>query len=151
MLTQFLNEKTIAVQQQAADKEQAIRLAGQLLVAQGLVAPRYIDEMIAAVNELGPYIVLSPGIAFAHARPSELVKEDCVSLITLATPVVFGHKKNDPVSVLFVLAARQSNQHLSVMREIAKLIIRPDFLDRMAAAKQVNDLMCYLTEGEATA
>lgn len=148
MLTQFLNQTTIAVRQHADDKAQAIRAAGALLVHQGLVSPQYIDEMIASVEQLGPYIVISPGIAFAHARPSELVREDCVSLITLDPPVAFGHQKNDPVSVLFVLAARQASQHLSVMREIAKLIIRPNFLADMAAARCVDDLLRYLAEAE---
>lgn len=146
MLTQFLNGKTMAVGQRAESKDEAIRLAGELLVRQGLVEEHYIDEMIAALDQLGPYIVLSPGIAFAHARPSELVHEDCVSLITLAEPVAFGHPKNDPVSVLFVLAARQSNQHLSVMREIAKLIVRPNFLADMAAAGTVEELENYLSK-----
>lgn len=146
MLTQFLNENTIAVRQRAADKDQAIRLAGDLLVKQGLVDPRYVDQMIQAVNEMGPYIVISPGIAFAHARPSELVREDCVSMITLAEPVTFGHKKNDPVSVLFVLAARRADHHLTVMKEIAKLIIRPGFLQRMAEMATVEDLQRYLAE-----
>lgn len=146
MLTQFLNENTMAVKQDAGDKDQAIRMAGDLLVKQGMVDPRYVEQMIQSVNEMGPYIVISPGIAFAHARPSELVRKDCVSMITLAEPVTFGHKKNDPVSVLFVLAARQTNHHLTVMREIAKLIIRPGFLQRMAEASTVEELQQYLSE-----
>lgn len=148
MLSQFLNEATIAVKQKAADKDEAIRIAGSLLVRRGSVDSQYVEQMIQSVNELGPYIVISPGIAFAHARPSELVREDCVSMITLAEPVEFGHRKNDPVSVLFVLAARRSDHHLAVMREIAKLIIRPDFLQNMARFNTVDELQRYLTDEE---
>ena len=150
MLTRYLNENTVAARCRAADKAEAIRIAGDLLVKLDLVDPRYIDEMISSVNHLGPYIVISPGIAFAHARPSELVREDCVSLVTLDPPVSFDHPKNDPVSVLFVLAARHANQHLSVMRAIAKLITRPNFVADMTAAECADDLLRYLNQAEPT-
>ena len=52
MLTQFLNGKTMAVGQRAESKDEAIRLAGELLVRQGLVEEHYIDEMIAALDQL---------------------------------------------------------------------------------------------------
>ena len=149
MLSQFLNSRTIAVRQRAWDKAQAIRIAGELLVKQKLIDEKYIDEMVQAVEKLGPYIVLSPGIAFAHARPSQFVQRDCVSLVTLDPPVAFGHPRNDPVSVLFVLAARQANQHLSVMRDLAKLIIRPDFLPAMAQAGSEEELLKYLRSVDA--
>lgn len=147
MLTQFLNEKTIAVRQKAADKNEAIRIAGELLVKQSWISPAYIDEMIRSVDELGPYIVISPGIAFAHARPSELVERDCTSLITLEPPVCFGHKKNDPVSILFALANRETRQHLSVMRDISKMICQEDFFDAVTGAQDIEAVIAYIEQG----
>lgn len=148
MLSQFLNEHTIAVQQRAKDKYEAIRIAGRLLVDQSFVKAAYIDEMIASLDSLGPYIVLSKGIAFAHARPGELVLRDCTSLITLATPVPFGHKKNDPVQVLFVLAARETGAHMSVMRGISKLICREDFFEAMSNASDTQTVVRYIQSAD---
>lgn len=144
MIKDYLNNNTIAVNQTAADKNEAIRKAGELLVKLSLIDPKYIDEMIRTVDELGPYMVLSPRIAFAHAKPSKLVLEDCISMITLKTPVEFGHKKNDPVSILFVIACKESRHHLSVMRDVSKLICRDDFVKTVTSAGSVQEIVDYI-------
>ena len=59
--------------------------------------------MINAVEELGPYIVIIPHIAIAHARPSDNVLKNGISLITLKEPVEFGNKDNDPVYYIFFM------------------------------------------------
>ena len=144
MLTDYLNQNTIALNQEARDRNDAIRIAGELLVNLSLVKRKYIDEMIRTVDEMGAYMVISPGIAFAHARPSDLVNEDSTSLITLKTPVSFGHKQNDPVSVLFALAGREDTGHLSIMKDISKLIIRDGFLTTIINAKSVDEVIAYI-------
>ena len=97
-------EGSLAVSVSAADREQAIRASGELLVSSGRVTAEYVEQMLAAVEEFGPYIVIAPGIALAHARPSEAVLETGLSLAVLAAPVEFG-SHNDPVRLVFGLAA----------------------------------------------
>jgi len=46
-------------------------LAGAFLVDTDAVFPSYVDAMVRAVEELGPYMVVAPGIALAHARPED--------------------------------------------------------------------------------
>lgn len=55
----------------AVDWRDAVRQAGCTLVETGAASDRYVDAIVAAVEELGPYIVLAPGIAIAHARPDD--------------------------------------------------------------------------------
>ena len=51
--------------------EDAIRQASEpLSLGQGAILGGYIDSMIDSVKELGPYIILMPGFALAHAAPS---------------------------------------------------------------------------------
>jgi len=133
---------------EAADRDDAIRIAGELLVKQSYVEEPYIGEMIQTIKDMGAYIVISPGIAFAHARPSKLVKKDSVSLVTLKTPVEFGHKQNDPVSVLFALAGRENTGHLSIMKDIAMLILRENFFDTITNADSVEEIIDYMNSEE---
>ena len=64
----------------AADNwRQTIRLAGSLLEEAGTITADYTEAMVRSVEETGPYIVVAPGFAFAHARPSEAVKETSLS------------------------------------------------------------------------
>ncbi|MSV76880.1 MAG: PTS sugar transporter subunit IIA, partial [Actinobacteria bacterium] len=97
-------EGSLAVAVAASNRDEAIIASGQLLVASGRVTPEYVEQMLAAVEEFGPYIVIAPGIALAHARPSEAVLSSGLSLAVLANPVEFG-SHNDPVRLVFGLAA----------------------------------------------
>ncbi|WP_313675221.1 PTS sugar transporter subunit IIA [Mycolicibacterium sp.] len=70
-LTSLLNEDCIAVDVDAVTWEDAVRAAGGLLEQTGIAGPAYTAAMVDNVETNGPYIVVAPGFAFAHARPSE--------------------------------------------------------------------------------
>jgi mannitol/fructose-specific phosphotransferase system IIA component (Ntr-type) len=78
--------------------------------------------MLDAVAENGPYIVIAPGIALAHGRPSEAVLEIGLSLVTLAEPVIFGNEVNDPVRLVIGLCAIDHNSHIDIMAELATFL-----------------------------
>ncbi|HLR96791.1 MAG TPA: PTS sugar transporter subunit IIA [Jiangellaceae bacterium] len=109
-----------ATRRSAADWQEAIRLACALLEQRAAVRPEYADRCIATVEEHGPYIVLTPGIALAHARPEEGVERLGVSVVTLSEPVEFGHPDNDPVDVVFAFGSPDDEQHLAVLAELAR-------------------------------
>ena len=71
MLTSLLTKETIALNVEAEDWMDAIRKSAQPLLANGSIEPRYIDNMIQAVKDLGPYIAIAPGVAIAHAKPEQ--------------------------------------------------------------------------------
>lgn len=106
----------------AKDWRAAIRLAGSLLEEAGTITADYTEAMVHSVEETGPYIVVAPGFAFAHARPSEAVKETSLSWVRLDEPVKFGHDSNDPVDLVVAFAARNDSEHLHAMKELAKLL-----------------------------
>ena len=115
-------ENSIRVGAVALDREHAIEMAGELLVASGRSTPEYTESMIEAVLENGPYIVIAPGIALAHGRPSKAVLEIGLSLVTLAEPVVFGNEANDPVRLVLGLCATDHNSHIDIMAELATFL-----------------------------
>lgn len=117
-----LTETAVSTRVRVADWREALRLAGEGLVRSGATTPQYTDEMIAAVEELGPYIVIAPGIAIGHARPSSAVLTTGLSLVTLETPVEFGNRANDPVALVIGLAATDHNGHLGTMSALATVL-----------------------------
>jgi PTS system ascorbate-specific IIA component len=121
-LANALAEHSIRVGAIALDRERAIEMAGELLVASGRSTPEYTESMIDAVAENGPYIVIAPGIALAHGRPSEAVLEIGLSLLTLAQPVVFGNEANDPVRLVIGLCATDHSSHIDIMAELATFL-----------------------------
>lgn len=111
----------ISVDVHALDWRDAITKAGDLLDA----GPEYTEAMIASVEDKGPYIVIAPGFALAHARPMEAVRSTSLSFVRLAEPVEFGHKHNDPVSIVVGLAATDDSSHREALAALAKVLADP--------------------------
>ncbi|TFC17363.1 PTS sugar transporter subunit IIA [Cryobacterium algoritolerans] len=133
-LAEELPEVAILTHATAADWRAAITLAGQALVASGVTTDNYTAEMVAAVEDLGPYIVIAPGLAIAHSRPSSAVLRAGLSWVSLATPVMFGNKKNDPVSLVIGLAAPDHASHLGIMSALALVLADADALSQLTEA-----------------
>lgn len=121
-LAKAFAENSIRVGAIALDREHAVEMSGELLVASGRSTPEYTDSMLDALAENGPYIVIAPGIALAHGRPSEAVLEIGLSMVTLAEPVIFGNEANDPVRLVIGLCATDHNTHIDIMAELAAFL-----------------------------
>jgi mannitol/fructose-specific phosphotransferase system IIA component (Ntr-type) len=123
-LTHLLTIDTIAVNVSAADWRDVVRKVGRLLVDSGGVEERYIDGMIRTAEDLGPYIVVAPGIAMPHSRPEDGVIHSCMALMTLSEPIEFGNAENDPVRLVFAFGAVDNEQHVEALREMATVLGR---------------------------
>ncbi|MCW7985365.1 PTS sugar transporter [Streptomyces platensis subsp. clarensis] len=124
-LSDLLPVAAVRLDVRAADWREAIRAAGGLLTETGATTGAYTAEMIRNVEENGPYIVIAPGFAFAHARPSPAVHRTGLSWVRLEQPVEFGHASNDPVHLVVGLAAEDSGAHTAAMAALAKLLADP--------------------------
>jgi len=122
---------SVLLQRSASSWREAIGLAGAGLVAAGVTTPGYTEAMIAVVEANGPYIVIAPGFALAHARPSAEVLRWGMSLVTLAEPVQFGAGANDPVKVVVGLAATDKQQHIEALQLLAEKLIEPEFVNSL--------------------
>ncbi|REB08770.1 PTS sugar transporter subunit IIA [Sporosarcina sp. BI001-red] len=123
-----LTEGLVELNVEAKDAEDAIRKAGQLLVNEGLAEARYIDAMVKGFQDIGPYIVVAPNIAFPHARPEAGVIEKGVSIIRLSEPVKFGHPTNDPITLVCALCGVDSKSHIEMLQALATLLRDEDKL-----------------------
>ncbi|MBF4461861.1 MULTISPECIES: PTS sugar transporter subunit IIA [unclassified Rathayibacter] len=137
----------VALQHPAATWREAVLAAGRGLERCGAVDPAYSRRMIEQIDVLGPYIVIAPGLALAHARPGNDVLADGLSVVTLARPVPFGHAANDPVSVVIGIASTRAHGHLGVVAGLADVLSRPDAVAALAAARTVRGVNAVLTDG----
>ncbi|MBC7761966.1 PTS sugar transporter subunit IIA [Glaciihabitans sp. GrIS 2.15] len=135
-----LAESAIIVGAEADDWRAAVRLAGRALFESGATLPGYSDEMIRMIDEHGPYVVIAPGLALAHARPGPDVLADGLAVVTLATPVVFGHPHNDPVSVVLGLAIKSAETHLETVAELANVFNDSSAISRLTTAASVAEI-----------
>lgn len=117
-----LTEELIELDIKAENAEDAIRKAGQLLVNAGLAEDRYVDAMVKGFQDVGPYIVIAPHIAFPHARPESGALGKGVSIVRLSEPVVFGHPSNDPITLVCALCGTDSTSHIEMLQALANLL-----------------------------
>lgn len=148
LLSALLPPAAIRINVSAADWRAAVRAGGDALVAAGITAPAYTDEMIATVEQLGPYIVIAPGIALAHARPSPAVLRAGLSWVTLAAPVRFGHKDNDPVTLVVGLAAPDDHSHVQALATLAGLLEDERRRTALLAARTAQEVLSGIRDYE---
>lgn len=133
-LSQALPVDAIALDVSAEDWRAAVTAAGEALAASGAATRDYTAEMIAAVEEYGPYIVIAPGIALAHSRPSPAVRRVGLSWVRLAEPVAFGDPDNDPVSLVVGLCSPDATSHTAALAQVASLLSDEERMAQLAAA-----------------
>ena len=144
VLEQALGQGSIKLQQSCVSWRETFELAGLGLVESSRTTSDYTNEMIQAFEELGPYMVIAPGIALAHGRPSEAVLATGLSLVTLSTPVVFGSTANDPVSLVIGLAAVDHDSHIDLMAALSELLMSEDTVKFLLKATNESQVRSYL-------
>jgi len=141
-LDQYLFSKnTIALRQQAEDWKQAIQIGTNLLEAAGAVDERYYEGILANVEKNGSYFVIVPSVAMPHARPEDGVLETGFSLVTLETPVPFGHAEHDPVDIILTIAAADKKAlNEEVIVQVMTLLDFEEAVPRLRAATALDDV-----------
>ena len=135
-----LPDAGIVLAVRARDWREAVEASGRALTASGATDAGYTVDMVRMIEEHGPYVVVAPGLALAHARPGPAVRRDGLAIVTLADPVPFGHPYNDPVRVVLALAGASSARHLQLVAEIANIFNDSDAVERLAAATTPDEV-----------
>ena len=146
LLQDLLSEDNVSFRYPAETWEDVIRHGGQLMVDAGFTDPTYTEAMIDVVRDMGPYIVLAPGLAMPHARPEMGAKQVGTALVTLEKPIDFGSPENDPVSVAVFLCAPNKEEHIQLLTDIATLFEDEEFLDAAVNFESIEDVHAFLSE-----
>ena len=143
-LLDLLTEWTVQAQQSVTAWEQAADRVGKLLVDAGTVEQRYVDAMKQVLRDMGAYAVIAPGIVLLHARPEDGVIEPTFGMVTLATPVPFGHPDNDPVDIVLAFGAVDKQAHITALQQLAKLLMDPVAVERIRTASDDQELVSVI-------
>lgn len=149
-VSEMLLPGAIELRFEAASVEEVVREAGRLLLAEGAIEPRFVDAMWRAYQDLGPYMVLAPGVALLHARPEDGVLRTSLGWLGLAPPVTFGHPDNDPVDLAITLAALDSTSHVEALAQLAALLGDEATMRSLLSAEAADDVMARVRTWTAT-
>ena len=131
----------IKVKQNCTNWQNAIEIGTSLLEDKGIVENEYKEQIINNFKELGPYMVIAPGIVLSHARPEAGVNETGISLVTLKEPINFGSEQNDPVKLVVTLAAKDNTSHLELLSNLMDIFMNSEDLNKIFEAKSENEIL----------
>lgn len=134
-----LNKNNVKLKVEATNWEEAIRVGAGMLVEQGLAKESYVEGIISAVKQLGPYIIISEGLAMPHTRPEEGALDIGCSLITLKEPVLF-EGDSSPIKVMICFSAVDSESHMDILKMIVEFVER-GLIDDIAKAETYEELL----------
>ncbi|WP_027408844.1 PTS sugar transporter subunit IIA [Anoxybacteroides tepidamans] len=144
MLNDLLPPSHIQFVDNVSDWKHAIEVAAQPLLNNDYITGEYIEAMVRNVIEMGPYIVIAPGIALPHARPEQGVKRLGMSFLKIQNGCSFSERQEHKVHIVIVLAASDDHSHLKALSELAQLLGNKDALPLLLKAdneKQVGALL----------
>jgi mannitol operon transcriptional antiterminator len=141
MLNDLLTFDVIKLNVECSNWKEAIVEGTGLLEEKGCVETRYAEAIIDNFNQLGPYMVVAPGIVLSHARPENGVKRLSMSLITLRNGVKFGNETNDPAKLIITLAATDSESHLKAISQLMELFMNSSDLHAVMDATNKEQVL----------
>ena len=118
-------------------KQQAIQMAGALLVEQGYVAPDYIEAMLLREQTLSTYI--GNGVAVPHGvdEMGTLIHHAGIAILQMPQGVHYGPQ----LVTLLIAVAGHDAAHLALLSRIATVCMEEENVARLVAATSTDELM----------
>ncbi|MGK2308791.1 PTS mannitol transporter subunit IICBA [Cutibacterium sp. V970] len=138
--TSVLPRDAIRLGQRAVSKEEAITMAGQVLVDEGAADEVYVKGMLAREHEISTY--MGEGIAIPHGVNEVRTHISKATLGFLQFPE--GVDWDGNTCTIVIPIASSSDEHLDIMTALARVLSNPDtarHLREAMSADQVLDLL----------
>ena len=144
----ILSKDRISLQASAADKADAIRKAGELLVTSGCVLPEYIDGMLAREQSMSTS--LGNGVAIPHGiyENREHILQTGISVLQLTEGILWDEEDESQKVFLVIGIAASSDEHVGVLSNLADVIDDEANLAELLKTDDPEVVLKYLGEKE---
>ncbi len=139
-LPELLSEASIRLECTAADRDDAIRQAGEALVDAGAVDPSYVSAMLERERSVSTYV--GESIAFPHATLAEVdaVKRDAIVVLRFPDGVDWDGNR---VVVVIGLAAL-GRGHIGLLSRLATVLLEPGRAEAIRSASTPAEVFAAL-------
>jgi phosphocarrier protein FPr len=126
----------------AANKAEAIRQVGNLLVESGFIQPTYIDSMLSREEAANTF--LGNGIAIPHGLPNDrdLILNTGIAVVQLPDGVEWNP---DEIVHLVVGIAAKSDEHLQILTNLTHVLDDAKAVEQLAQTSDVQLIIERLT------
>jgi len=138
-----LDHNLIKINQEFANKEDAIRFCGQLLVDGGYVKPDYVPAMLKRNEELSVYMGNSIAIPHGTDDAKKEVLKTGITIVQVPKGVNFGTEANPQLATVLFGIAGIGNEHLDLIQKISIFCSDIDNVAKLADAQSVEEIAHY--------
>lgn len=133
----ILEKNRIKLRATAVDKQDAIRQAGALLVDSGCVAAPYVEGMLARESTMSTY--LGNGVSIPHGQfdDRQHIKQTGISVLQVPAGVAW-EDDDDELAYLIIGIAANSDEHITVLSNLAEAIEDPEMAEQLAQTQDVD-------------
>ncbi|MDW6004963.1 PTS mannitol transporter subunit IICBA [Vibrio mangrovi] len=143
-----IEARNIHLNLKANNKEEAIRYAGEQLVALGYVDPGYIDAMFERENMVSTYLGESIAVPHGTVEAKDRVLKTGIVICQYPEGVQFTDDEDDIAKLVIGIAA-QNDEHIGVITMITNALDDPDAIATLTSTNDVNAILEVL--GNTTA
>jgi phosphoenolpyruvate-protein phosphotransferase len=137
-----IDTRQIQLQSRAANKEEAIRQVGQLLVDSENIEAGYIASMLGREEVANTY--LGNGISIPHGLPKDrdLIKQTGIAVVQVPAGVTWNPGET---AHLVVGIAAKSDEHIDVLRRLTRVLGDEEQVARLTRTTDPRDIIESLT------
>jgi len=144
-LTDLLAESSINLTATAESRDDAIRQAGEALLAAGAIDASYIDAMLEREKSVSTFV--GEGVAIPHGTLAgkDSVKKDALVLLRFPDGVDWD---GFDVSIAIGIAAK-GNGHIALLSQLATILLEPEKAEALrnaTTAAEVYELLASTDE-----
>ena len=148
----LLSPESIRLNAAPTSKSDTINVLVDLMDAAGILSDRnqYLADVLK--REASGTTGLGDGIATPHAK-SQGVRKAGLAAITVPQGVDFEAMDGLPSRLFFLIAApaTSNDTHLELLSKLATMLMDPDFVEALVAAKSVDEFLSLIDAKEANA
>jgi mannitol PTS system EIIA component len=138
-----LKKENIVLRASVADKTEAIRLTGNILVNQGYVEPSYVDKMFEREELTSTYMGNFVAIPHGTEDARSLVKQAGISVVQIPDGVDFG---DGNIAKILIGIAGKNDEHLEILSKIAIVLSEEENIQKLIEAASEEDIIRLLNE-----
>ena len=135
-----LGAENIFLGRKAANKEEAIRFAGEQLVKGGYVEPEYVEAMLDREKLTPTYLGESIAVPHGTVEAKDRVLKTGVVFCQYPEGVRFGEEEDDIARLVIGIAAR-NNEHIQVITSLTNALDDESVIERLAHTTSVDEVL----------
>jgi mannitol PTS system EIIA component len=140
LLGALLDRRAVRLAERAADRTEAVRRCGRVLVEIGAVDAGYVEAMLDRERDISTYV--GEGVAIPHATLAgkQAVRRDALAVLRFTEPVDWD---GFPVTVCVAIAAT-GDGHLAILGELAEILLDEQRARQLREATETDDVLRLL-------